>query len=159
MFGGTYFGMVLCFSIVHAMLFIKKYIVNCVSISFFLWIVKEHHHHYPYYLIKLQTHTQYVLCDVWCVMCEVPGLFFVRSWLFESRGDQKYAIWVVSGLLSDSPKLAPGGSNMYTLTCKAFYPYFFGLLGIGKSWDRQLLTPLILSPSLDNKDNQDDQDN
>ena len=61
----------------------------------------------------------YVLCDVSCVMCDVPGLFFVRSWLFESRGDQKYFIWVVSGLFSDNPKLTPGGSRMYTISRKA----------------------------------------
>ena len=64
---------------------------------------------------------QYGLCDVWCVMCDVPGLFFVRSWLFESRGDQKYPIWIVSGLLSDSPKLTPGGNHKYTLSCKGSY--------------------------------------
>ena len=62
---------------------------------------------------------QYVLCDVWCVMCDVPGLFFVRSWFFKSRGDQKYPVLVVSGLLSDIPKFTPDGSHMYTLSYKA----------------------------------------
>ena len=64
---------------------------------------------------------QYVLCDVCCVMCDLPGLFFVRSSLFESRGDQKYPIWVVSGLLGDIPKVTPGGSHMYTLSYNASY--------------------------------------
>ena len=64
---------------------------------------------------------QYVLCDVWCLMCDVPGLFFVRYLLFESRGNQKYPIWVVLGLLSDIQKVTPGGSHMYTLSCKSSY--------------------------------------
>ena len=50
---------------------------------------------------------QYVLCGVvWCI---------------ESRGNQKYPIWVVSGLLSDTPKLTTGGSHMYALFCQASY--------------------------------------
>ena len=77
---------------------------------------------------------------------------FVRSWLFESRGDQKYPIWVVSGLLSDTPKLTTGGSHMYTLSCKASYPqigkhkgnsvhqtllfffFFLSVIGYNLSW-------------------------
>ena len=41
------------------------------------------------FLLKLPIHMQYLLCDVyaWCLMCQ---FFFVRSWLFESRRDQKY---------------------------------------------------------------------
>ena len=61
---------------------------------------------------------------MWCVMCDARCVmfqtwFFVRSWLYESRGDQKYPIWVISDLLSDIPKLIPGGSRMYTISCKA----------------------------------------
>ena len=54
----------------------------------------------------------YVMCDVWCMMCDVTDLIFVRSWLFESRGYPKYPIWVISDLLSDILKLIPGGSCM-----------------------------------------------
>ena len=57
-----------------------------------------------------------------CMMHDVPGFFVVvRSCFFESRGDQKYPILVVTGLLSDISKLTPGSSHMYTLSCKASY--------------------------------------
>ena len=62
------------------------------------------------------------MCDVWCAMCDVPDLiFFVRSILYESRGDQRYPIWVISDHFNDIPKLIPGGSSMYTISCKASY--------------------------------------
>ena len=88
------------------------------------WIVKEHHHNFPHYY---KASNSYAIIAMWVVMRDVwcaRLIFFVRSWLFESRGDQKYPIWVVSGLLSDIPKLTPGGSHMYTLSCKASYDFF-----------------------------------
>ena len=51
-------------------------------------------------------------------MCQAN--FFIRSRQW-SRGDQKYPLWIVLGLLSDCPKLTPGGSHSYTLSCKASY--------------------------------------
>ena len=57
-----------------------------------------------------------VMCDAWCLMFKT--WFFVRYWLYESRGDQKYPIWVISDLFNNIPKLIPGGSCMYTISCK-----------------------------------------
>ena len=45
--------------------------------------------------------------------------FFVRSGLYESRGDQKHPISAISDLLNDIPKVILGGSRMYTISCKA----------------------------------------
>ena len=66
------------------------------------------------------------LCNMWCVMCDawcvmLRTWFFVRSWLYELRGDQKHPIWVISDLFNDIPKSIPGGSHMYTISCKASY--------------------------------------
>ena len=58
---------------------------------------------------------------MWCVMFR--SWFFVRSWLYELRGDQKHPIWVISDLFNDIPKSIPGGSCMYTISCKASYLY------------------------------------
>ena len=63
---------------------------------------------------------------MWCVMCDARCVmfqtwFFVRSWLYESREDQKHPIWVISDLFNDITKLIPGGSRMYTKSCKASY--------------------------------------
>ena len=60
-----------------------------------------------------------VMCDAWCVMFQT--WFFVRSWLYELRGYQKHPIWVISDLFNDIPKSIPGGSHMYTISCKASY--------------------------------------
>ena len=68
----------------------------------------------------------YVMCDAWCVMFQT--WFFVRSWLYESRGDQKHPIWVISDLFNDIPKLISGGSRMHTISCKASYSDFFNNL-------------------------------
>ena len=62
---------------------------------------------------------QNVKYDVWCKMCDVPVLIFVRSWFYESRGDHKFPIWVIFYLLSDIPKLIPGSICMYTISCMA----------------------------------------
>ena len=66
------------------------------------------------------------ICNMWCVMCDAwckmfHSWFFVWSSLYESRGDQKYPILVISDLLIYIPKLMPGGSRMYTITCKSSY--------------------------------------
>ena len=66
------------------------------------------------------------LCNIWCVMCYAWYVmfytwFFVRSWLHGSRGDKKYPIWVTSELINDIQKFIPGGSRMYTISCKALY--------------------------------------
>ena len=61
-----------------------------------------------------------VMCDAWCVMFWT--WFFVRSWLYELRGDQKHPIWVIYDLFNDIPKSIPGGCHMYTISCKASYP-------------------------------------
>ena len=58
-----------------------------------------------------------VMLDVWCSRLGC----FVRSWLYEFREDQKHPIWVIYDLLNDIPKLIPGGSRMYTISCKASY--------------------------------------
>ena len=66
----------------------------------------------------------YVICDVWCVMRNVWCSrldFFVWSILYETRGDQRDPIWEISDLFNDIPKLIPGGSSMYTISCKASY--------------------------------------
>ena len=47
--------------------------------------------------------------------------FFVRYFLFLLRGDQKYPIWVGSGLLRYILRLTTGCSSMHTLSCKASY--------------------------------------
>ena len=57
------------------------------------------------------------LCNTWCVIFQT--WFFVRSGLYESRGDQKHPISVISDLFNDIPNLIPGGSRMYTISCKA----------------------------------------
>ena len=79
------------------------------------------------WLIEYRTYK--ILCNMWCVMCDAWCVmfqiwFFVRSWLYESRGDQKHPIWVISDLFNDIPKLIPGGSRMYTISCKASYTPF-----------------------------------
>ena len=79
---------------------------------------------WPLYWSLIFCKTYKFLCDVWCVMRDVFWFkldFFVRSWLYESRGDQRYPIWVISDLFNDIPKLIPGGSSMYTISCKASY--------------------------------------
>ena len=48
------------------------------------------------------------MCDAW-------------SWIYESRGDQKHPIWVVSRFYSDISKWTTGGSHMYTISCKTSY--------------------------------------
>ena len=63
------------------------------------------------------------LWNMWCVMCEVWCMmfqtwFFVRSGLYESRGDQKHPILGNSDLFNVIPKLILGGSRMYTISCK-----------------------------------------
>ena len=63
------------------------------------------------------------LCNIWCVMCEVWCMmfqtwFFVRSGLYEARGDQKHPL-SVTDLFNDIPKLILGGSRMYTISYKA----------------------------------------
>ena len=116
-FVGTNFEMVLCVCIFHLVIVIKQYVVHFLGL-FFLWIVKERQHYYPQFIIKLKIHMQYVLCDVWCVMRDVPW-FFCKILTLLVKGWPKYPICVVSGLLSDIPKLTPGGSRMYTLPFKA----------------------------------------
>ena len=56
---------------------------------------------------------QNMKCDVWCKMCDVSFLIFVRSWFYESRGDQKYPIWVIFYLLSDIPQLVAVVCTLY----------------------------------------------
>ena len=101
-------------------------------------------------LISFKTSTLYAICVawyvmpyVWCVICNVQGLFIVRSWLFDSRGDQKYPIWVVSGLFSDILKLTPGGSCIYTLSCKASYEGFPAINKLVSKRCEQIITPLF----------------
>ena len=40
-------------------------------------------------LVFCKTSNLYVIyeCIIWCVMCDVPDFYFLRSWLFESIGD------------------------------------------------------------------------
>ena len=99
-------------------------------------------------LINFKTSNLFLTCVawcvmryVWCVMCNVPGLFIVRSGLFESRGEQKYPIWVVLGLFSDILKLTPGGSCMYTLSCKASYEGFPAISKLVRKMCEQIITP------------------
>ena len=47
--------------------------------------------------------------DVWCSRLD----FFCKI------STLKYPIWVISDIFSDFPKLIPGGSRMYTISCKA----------------------------------------
>ena len=46
-------------------------------------------------LLFCRTSNSYVMCEcfVWCMMCDVPDLNFVRSWLFELMGDLKCTIF------------------------------------------------------------------
>ena len=70
-----------------------------------------------------------VMHDVWCVICDVWSLiFFVRSWIYESRGDQKHPIWVVSRFCSGRPKWTTGGNHLYTISCKTSYGNFRSFL-------------------------------
>ena len=47
----------------------------------------------------------FLIWNVWCMMCDVWSLiFFVKSWIYESRGDQKYPIWVFSRFCSGLSK-------------------------------------------------------
>ena len=42
--------------------------------------------------------TYKLTCNMWCVMCDMWQLrldFFVRFWLYESKGDQQFCIWGV----------------------------------------------------------------
>ena len=57
----------------------------------------------------------FLICDVWYVLFQT--WFFVTLWIFESRGDQKHPVCVISVLLSHFPKLIPCGSCMYTISC------------------------------------------
>ena len=57
------------------------------------------------------------MCDAWCVIFRT--WFFVRSWLYELRRNQKHPIWGNSDLINDIPKSIPCGSHMYTISCKA----------------------------------------
>ena len=97
----------------------------------FWWIVKGHHCVDHEYFVKLTN--SYVICDVWCVMHDMWCSrfdFFVRSWLYELREDQNHPIWVISDLFNDIPKLIPGGSRMYAISCKASYASI-NIIGIG----------------------------
>ena len=72
---------------------------------------------------KLQCNMWCVMGEMWCVMFQT--WFFVRSWLYESKGNQKHTISVFSYLFNDIPKFIPGGSRMYTIYCKASYDHIF----------------------------------
>ena len=55
----------------------------------------------PLYWSLIFCKTYKFLCNMWCVMCDARCVmfqtgFFVRSILYESRGDQRYPIWVIS---------------------------------------------------------------
>ena len=102
MFGWTNFGMFLCICIVHVVIIINKYLANLIRIIFYE-LSKSTTIFFSEFLIKLQIYMQYVLFVVWCVMCDVPALLCVRS---VSPGETKNT---------------PGGSCMYTLSCKASY--------------------------------------
>ena len=65
------------------------------------------------------------MCDAWCVMFQT--WFFLRYWLYESRGDQKKPIRVISDLFNDIPKLIPGGSTQYL--ARLHSSYCFGVRG------------------------------
>ena len=86
------------------------------------------------FLIFCETSNSYVLCKciVWCVMCGIPNLNFVRSWLFESMGDLKWTI--VFCFSRPLMKLMVNGSfsirrdnsciNWGKFFCSANYAYF-----------------------------------
>ena len=86
-------------------------------------------------LIFCETSNSYVLCEcfVWCMMCGVPDLNFVRSWLFESMGDLKCTI--VCCFSRPHMKLMINGSfsirrnysckNWGRFFCSANYAYFW----------------------------------
>ena len=61
----------------------------------------------------------YVMQDVWCKMCDVPDLIFCKILTLWVKGGKKYPIGVISDLLSDIPKVIPGGNHIYTISCKA----------------------------------------
>ena len=106
------------FCIINVMIYIKEYSLKFLKISFdeLLKVTNV--------LFTNFCKTYKFLCNMWCMMCDVRCVmfqtwFFVRSWPYESRGDQKHPIWVISSLFNDIPKLIPGGSSMYTISCKA----------------------------------------
>ena len=61
------------------------------------------------------------MCDVWCVMCDVPDLIFCKILTIWVKGRPKHPIWVISDLFNEITKWIPGGSRMYTISCKASY--------------------------------------
>ena len=56
--------------------------------------------------VKLLQDMFCVMCDVWCV--------------YESKGNHKYP----SDLFKEIPKLIPGGSCIYTISCNNIWMYF-----------------------------------
>ena len=66
------------------------------------------------------------LCNMWCVKCNAWCSrldFFCRILTPWVKGDLKHPISVISNLCNDIPKLIPGGSRMYTISCKASYSH------------------------------------
>ena len=106
----TNFEIEIGFYIVNVMIFIKKYL------SYFFRISFDELSPLCWYLIFSRTYL--FLCHMWCVMCDVWCVLFrtwflVRSWIYESRGeDHKYPMSVISDLFNEISKLIPGGSRM-----------------------------------------------
>ena len=64
---------------------------------------------------------EYVMCDVWFMMCDVPDMIFCKILTLWVKGRPKIPPLGNFRPLSDIPKLIPGGRRMYTISCKASY--------------------------------------
>ena len=120
MVGLTNFRPPITVCIVNVMISINKYLSK-VSESVFMNCCRS-----PPCWALIFCKTFKFLCNMWCVMCDEWCVMFrtwfvVRYWLYELRRDQKPPIQVISDHFNDIPKLIPGGSHMYTISCKASY--------------------------------------
>ena len=71
------------------------------------------------------------------MICNNSDLIFVRFYLYESKGDQKYCIWGVKEIFSGFALSNPSGRYMYAITCKASYKTFWKIL-IEKMYDWEI---------------------
>ena len=65
------------------------------------------------------------MCHVSCVMHDVLVLIFCKILTLLVKGRPTITNLGDIDLLSDIPKLIPGGSRIYAISCKASYPFCY----------------------------------
>ena len=111
MIGLTSFELYIGICINNAINFFKEYYVKLPRIIYYEFL-KGFAFYTLYYFVEITNKNVifFVVCVAWCGMFKT--WIFVISWLYKFKGDQKYHLFAVSGLLYSIPKFTPGGSHM-----------------------------------------------